>query len=320
MNERQEFLANRTGIGGSTAGKVLGLSAFGDAGSAYDEIVSVLDGDIAELKDAETQPLPPDLERGMVLEPVAVGKYVAVTDRMVRRQRQRRHPNHDWMIGNVDRQIIGDEKGPGILEIKCPRWRTFQDVKDHGMRPENLVQLQHYLAVYGYKWGSFGVFNADEMRLIHFDVERNDVFINEVLIPRLEQFWCKHVLERDRPEPEQFNEGIELPRIGGELTIIDSPAAQEAAELYVEAVAKKKEWAAVEVRAKKMISQLAGGLGGLEVPGLLKGRAITGRPVWSVNGKRHYQQALSQAGIVESEFKQPGKPYWKLTPVKGHAA
>jgi predicted phage-related endonuclease len=313
MTERQEFLANRTGIGGSTAGKILGVSRFGDAGSAYDEIIRTLDGHIFEDED---KPIPPDLERGQVLEPVAVGKYVAVTERMVRKQPQRRHPEHDWMIGNVDRQIIGSPKGPGILEIKCPRYRTFQDVKEHGLQPAYLVQLQHYLSVYGYDWGSFGIFHADSMSLIHFDVERNHEFINDVLIPRLEEFWFKHVMERNRPDPDALPD-VDMPRVGGELTIIDSEPAQEAAALYIEAVAKKKEWAKVETKAKRMISELAGGLGGLEIPGLLKGKAIQGRPVWADGAKQHWDAVLNQAGIVEADFKVPGKPYWKLTPVKG---
>jgi hypothetical protein len=53
----------------------------------------------------------------------------------------------------------------------------------------------------GADWGSFAVFNAEDWELLWFDVRRDDVFVDEMLVTA-EAFWHNHVLTRVRPEAE----------------------------------------------------------------------------------------------------------------------
>lgn len=314
---RQSFLKERTGIGGSSAAAILGVSKWKTVSEVYDTLVQVLDG---TYEPDET--LTPDQERGIVLEPIAVARYVKETNRQVRRQGQKRHPEYPFMIGNIDRQIIGEERGPGVLEVKCPRWKNYIDIRDFGLANQDdyNVQVQHYLAVYGYSWASFAAFHADTMSLTWFDVERSDKFIDDVLIPRLETFWNKHVLPRVPPsasinDEEAGHARLLLPTVGGRVDILETDRARQLAESYILHREMRLHHQKQEETAKREIAEIAGTAGAFEIPGQLRGVASEGRWRWQAGGQKRFAAALAAAGIDEKQYKQQGEPYWRLTPI-----
>lgn len=162
----------------------------------------------------------PAMRRGTVLEPVVADLYREVTGRKLRRVNAvLQHPEHDWMLGNVDREIVAarPDDGPGILEIKCPGLRVFAQCRREGIPDYYQLQMQHYLAVTGRKWGAFAVFSAERWDLLHFDVERDDELI-ELIVERDAAFW---ELVKSGTPPESAEE----------LTKVDIPPLQTDMEL-----------------------------------------------------------------------------------------
>ncbi len=162
----------------------------------------------------------PAMRRGTVLEPVVADLYREVTGRKLRRVNAvLQHPEHDWMLGNVDREIVAarPDDGPGVLEIKCPGLRVFAQCRREGIPDYYQLQMQHYLAVTGRKWGAFAVFSAERWDLLHFDVERDDELI-ELIVERDAAFW---ELVKSGTPPESAEE----------LTKVDIPPLQTDMEL-----------------------------------------------------------------------------------------
>jgi len=222
--EREEWLEHRrTGIGGSdTPVIVLGNDhPFTSPRELWEQKVGIRKDD---------KPTPPML-RGTALEPTVATLYAGETERKVQRVNAiLRHPDHDWMIGNIDRQIVGVKgRTPGILEIKCPGLRTFGKIKREGIPDYYQLQMQHYLAVTGRTWGAFAIFNAEMWELIHFDVDRDDELI-DLIIERDEAFWQ---LVQDGTPPEEkalTNPDIPPLQTGTELVQIESDGWARAVE------------------------------------------------------------------------------------------
>lgn len=195
----EQVEARKRGIGGSDAAAVLGCDPYRSA------------TDIYELKLGLKQPDPPTpaMKRGIVLEPIARRLYTELTKRGARRLKQQVHPDHSFMLCNVDGMIVGTGNDtPGVLELKCPGIWAFAKAKREGLPLHWIVQMQHNLAVTGYSWGSFALFNADLWELLHFDVQV-DLELVHALVVKEEQFWRQHV-EKRIPPPAVSNTTPEL--------------------------------------------------------------------------------------------------------------
>ena len=210
---RLEWLRMRqSGCGGSDAAPIVfGVDQYGKTiGDVYDEKTA-----LAIVDDEE--PSKPIL-RGRYLEPIAAAEFVRVTGRKIRRQPMRRHRDHPFMIANVDRQQVNDPRGPGVLEIKAPGWKVFSNIKENGMSDGHIVQLQQYLEVWGYSWGTFAVFDSMAWEMVYFDVERNQKW-GDLLVEKEGEFW-DYVQRRERP-PEPDYALPEMPEVKGEVVKID---------------------------------------------------------------------------------------------------
>ncbi len=119
-----------------------------------------------------------NIRRGNILEPVAASLYAKETGRKVRRRNNLIvDDEYDWMGCHLDREIVADERGPGILEIKAPSMRVFLDVKRKGAQEGYILQLQQMLGIRKLAWGAFAFFSAELADLFHFDVLRDDELI-----------------------------------------------------------------------------------------------------------------------------------------------
>jgi putative phage-type endonuclease len=258
-NSREEWLeARRSGIGGSDVAAICGLDPWRTVTDVYDEKLGV----------AGDKPPTAPMLRGTYLEPVAADLYAERTGRALRRQPLRRHADYPWMIGNVDRQILAGTAGiteTGILEVKCPGVRTFAKVKAHGMPENYILQLQHYLAVYGYSWGSFALFSAENWELVHFDIEA-DAAIRDRLIEIEHDFWHDHVLAEVRPEPAPVALP-KLPEVSGEVVTRDDPEWTDAIAMLAEAQDLKAGAEELHLAAKSRIQERAGSHGVYEGAG-----------------------------------------------------
>lgn len=255
---RQEWLQRRrSGIGGSDAAAIVGLSPFRNALDIYREKV----GEVADEKQTPAQ------QRGLLLEALVVELYSELTGKQVRRQAQRAHPDHPFIIANIDRQIFanGDPRGTGLLEVKCPSIKPFLRYQREGLPAHMVVQGQHYLGVTGYQWMAFAIFNADLWKLTHFEVERDETFITN-LFAREVEFWQNHVERREPPRVLQavLAPPTGMPDVVGAIPQREDPEWAAAVESYKQSVTLAETAEQVEVAAKARLKELMGEYGAVE--------------------------------------------------------
>jgi|TARA_Y100000310_G_scaffold257668_1_gene265779 putative phage-type endonuclease len=188
---REEWLEWRMkGIGGGDAPAVLGVDPFTSPFSLYCYKLG-----ITEPKE-ETE----RMEWGNILEPIVADQYAKKTARELKIEPFiLQHPEFPFALANLDRVILPiDDRGPGILEIKTTSsYKALNWKSDAPLAPQ--VQLHHYLAVTGFKWGSIAVLVGGQ-QLIWIDYDRNDLFI-EALLREEAKFWDR-IERKDPPEPD----------------------------------------------------------------------------------------------------------------------
>lgn len=192
---------HRPSIGGSDIGALLGVNRYRNAASVYDRVRTLLDGGTLPLSGDSN-----DTERGRELEAAAARKFEREKDRVcVHPGAVVTHETRPYMHANPDRLIVRVREtdpfydcGTGILEIKVPRLANFRATLDAGVDPSYYVQLQHYLAVTGMRWGSFAFLNAEDWLLHVVDVPRDEDTIEDIF-HACDRFW-NMVQNRERPD------------------------------------------------------------------------------------------------------------------------
>lgn len=125
-------------------------------------------------------------------------EYARKTGRQLEIRDMKIHPIYSFMIANIDREIVEDDRGPGILEIKTKN--SFVDWSGEDIPMYYRTQLQHYLEVFDYDWGSFAIFDLGTQNLEIIDVERDNDLIDK-LIKEETLFWGL-VTDKIPPEPD----------------------------------------------------------------------------------------------------------------------
>ncbi len=242
---RQSWLEQRrTGIGGSDVAAICGRDKFGGTpASLYDDKLGLV----------PDKPPTAVMEAGRILEPTVAALYSEATERKIRSQPMRRHKEHPHMIGNIDRQLLNDPRGPGVLEIKCPGLKVFSDTKAYGLSHAYILQMQHYLEVFGYSWGSFAVFGRERWQLLHFDVER-DTDIGAFLIEEERKFW-RAVVNQERPS-DDVPDLPDLPEVAGEVVVRTDAEWLDAIARMAEAKGLAKTAGELETAAKDRVKTL----------------------------------------------------------------
>jgi putative phage-type endonuclease len=271
--DRDEWLAARTkGIGGSDAAAIAGLSPWRTPIQVWMEKTGQIVS--PDLTDNEA------VYWGTVLEDLVAKEFAKRTGFWVQRRNAILvHPEHEFMIGNIDR-LVRPERGVGewgVLEVKT----TSEYAKDQWSEDEvpahYLIQLQHYLAVTGYIYGYFAVLIGGN-KYRHFRVERDDELIAH-LIEIETKFWNENVLKHIPPAWDGSSASTDLLN---SLYPISRPTEielpQEAEDLiaqYDEADRYEKEWAKRKDEARNKLC----GLLGENERGTVRGRLVTWKTV-----------------------------------------
>lgn len=87
---------------------------------------------------------------------------------------------------------LDGEEGPGVIEIKHTSMRSWQESPP----TQYEIQVQHQLAVTGWKWGRLVIECEGEIR--EHKIARNDQFIS-LLKSSVEKFWADHVVTLSPP-------------------------------------------------------------------------------------------------------------------------
>jgi putative phage-type endonuclease len=190
---RAEWLAvRRMGLGGSDAAAVCGLDRWRSPFAVWLDKTGMLD-DADEATEA--------MSWGHLLEPV-------IADEVARREQVDvtrvgvvlGHPDHHFMLANVDRLVVDPRLGPdaGVFEIKTTSPFNALDWRDEIPVPV-MCQVQHYLGVTGLRWALVAALIGGQ-RLITHVVQADDGLIDSIV--EIESAFWQAVTDREPPAPD----------------------------------------------------------------------------------------------------------------------
>src|SRR5690625_2743807 len=236
---RDEWLRERQkGIGGSDASAILGFNPWKSPFELYIEKTS----DQVQEIDNEA------IHWGNVLEDVVAQEFTRRTGKKVRRRNQIfKHKEHDWMIANIDRDVVGER---ALLECKTTNAFNSDSWEGDEIPPAYMCQLQHYMAVLDYKKAYIAVLIGGQ-KFVWKEIERDDEFI-ELMIEHERIFWENHVLKDVPPEIDGSPSASDLlkkmyPEDNGETIMLKS----DEAETLIEAIESIK----TEVKEKQSLQK-----------------------------------------------------------------
>lgn len=189
MNREQWLRERMSGIGGSDAAAVLGLSKWRTPLSVYME------------KRGELAPQPENepMRWGTRLEPIVRQEYAERTGEVVRLPpTMLRHPRHAWMLANVD----GVTDSQRLVEIKTARTAEGWGEPGTDEVPQAyVVQIQHYLAVTALPVADVAVLiGGSDFRLYEVPA---DAELQDLIIEQEAAFW-RAVQEGTPPDPVTY--------------------------------------------------------------------------------------------------------------------
>lgn len=198
-----------TGLGGSELGAVLGLSTYQTPASVW----RLKTGRAEKFKGNSYTYL------GHLLEPNVAQEFSRVTGMPVKVCSQHfRHKELPFLVGNVDRIIIGeDKKRKAILECKTAQvfsaskfsrdaaWYIDGEFKPskvyvtsiHDVPPSYYIQCQHYMLITGLHECYLAVLIVNgDFRIYCIKYSEQDA---EIMMTAAADFWCHNVLDDVEP-------------------------------------------------------------------------------------------------------------------------
>ena len=232
---RTEWLeARRQGIGGSDAPIILGLTN-----------KTPLQLWAEKLGLAEEMVETPAMWWGKRLEPIVAEHFGLLTECTLEALGEFtlvRHPSvAPFQFATLDRVITGDERGPGVLEVKTAGSFRSGEWEDD-CPPAYFAQVQHQISATGFAWGAICVLlGGQDFRWM--PIERNEEYI-AYLIRKEEAFW------------QCVQDQIEPPAEAADNKLINQihPAPKEAGSL-VQLGADALEWDGRRAHAIEIIKE-----------------------------------------------------------------
>lgn len=186
-NEQKE--ARKTGIGGSDAAKICGLSKYGTALDVYLNKKNLASDNKEQSRHAKW---------GDILEPVILAQYQEQTGNLVTKVPELlRHADYPWMIGNIDGFV---EDLNIIVEAKTCDSRRYSEWGDEGsdeIPKDYLVQCAHYAIIKNARRVDLAVLiGGNDFRIYHY---YRDKETEDYLIEIEADFWNNYYLKNIPP-------------------------------------------------------------------------------------------------------------------------
>lgn len=216
-----QLLERRKGVGGSEAASVFGLGYV----SAL-ELYFRKRGDIDDSVEQNE-----NMFWGTRLEEPIADVWAERKGVKIRRQPVMEwSKDYPWMFVSVDRHIMGDARGPGVLEVKAfNEWRGA-DLKEDDIETVPVgvrIQVLHGLAVKGWSWGQIAILVGGN-RLLTWEMEREQSAIDTLV--EAERTFMENVRKGVPPEPDARSGeilGAVYEKAGGEaITVADERVLQ----------------------------------------------------------------------------------------------
>ena len=250
-----EWLAlRRTGIGGSDAGAIMGVSPYKGAFSVWAD----KQGKLPPLEDNEA------MRQGRDLEDYVARRFAEASGLRVRHEYSMlRSVDHPCMLADIDRRTIGERAG---LECKTSRDVTMARYRNGEYPMEYYCQCLHYLAVTGWDCWYLAVlvYGTD---LLIYKICRDEVMDDiEALISAEEAFWQNHMVLDQPPAPDALDStaaalGSVYPHEDGTTVCADQDSDQALTDL----AALKAQKRALDRQITERENQIKAAMGEAEV-------------------------------------------------------
>ena len=195
--QRDEWLELRKrGIGGSDSAAIVGLDRYRSPFDVYADKLGLR----PEIPDNEA------MRQGRDLEQYVAERFMEATGKKVRRRNAvLQHPEHHWMLANIDRWVVGENAG---FEAKTTSVLNRTKFAQGEYPPNYYVQCMHYMAVTGADRWYLAVLVLNKAFYV-FTIERDEAEI-QALIDAEKDFWENHVLKQIPPAPDGTESTSEL--------------------------------------------------------------------------------------------------------------
>ncbi len=288
-------------LGSTAAGIVAGESPYTTPAELYDQMVAAAEDRInpKEMND--------DMRRGLLTEPLHrqlledhLGKVIHDHDQDCFIL----NPAMPWAHALPDGWLLHPDMPETIpVQLKCPRPRSWHEIKLKGLHGYWLLGTQHSLAVTEAPYEQFSVLNPETFRILTFPVYPDAQIIERLM--QIEKEFYAAFLERRRPA-EAETPRIELPAIMGTLKYLDTTEAMEARDFYKTATQLMEDAEALVDEAKARIARMMGEAEVVEFPGLrVYWRDMPGR-------KTTDKEAMQRDGIDPKKYEKQGAPYKQM--------
>lgn len=185
MSHDQWLEMRKQGIGGSDVAAIAGLNKWKSPVAVYLEKLDAIEGQ--EENEA--------MYWGNVLEDVVAREFTERTGLKIRRRNAiLKHPDHPFMLANVDRLIVGQKVG---LECKTANEYLKKEWEEEEIPAQYILQCQHYMAVTGFEAWWIAVLVGGN-KFIYKKIDRDEELIN-YLVGIEKNFWENHVLKQIPP-------------------------------------------------------------------------------------------------------------------------
>lgn len=176
----------RLGIGGSDASTIVGLNPYSSLFKLYADKKGLLQ----PIEDTEI------MRQGRDFEEYVAKRFCEETGKKVRRRNfMFQHDEYDFMLADIDRDIVGENAG---LECKTTSLFNKHDFENGEIPLYYYVQMTHYMAVMGYDKMYLAVLVLSKA-FYWFEIERNEEEIS-ALIAAENDFWNNNILTGTPPE------------------------------------------------------------------------------------------------------------------------
>lgn len=183
---REEWLEQRRkGIGGSDAGAIIGLNPWSSPYMVWADKL----GKLPPKEDNEA------MRVGRDLEDYVASRFCEATGKKVQKRNQIfQHPQHEWMLANIDRQVRGENAG---LECKTASALNLKSYKGQEFPDQYYAQCVHYMGVMGYDRMYLAVLiMGREFKIYTLERDEEEV---QSLIAAEEEFWNDYVMTEQAP-------------------------------------------------------------------------------------------------------------------------
>lgn len=192
----QQLEDRQKGIGGSDLAAVLGVCPWRQPIDVFYEKRPDLAGE-AGYAGRDLSGVEAIFWGNMLEEPIARG-YCLATGRRVRRSNvTARHPTAPWLVGNIDRRVVGERRGLEIKNVSArmaDRWGPSGSAE---VAQYYITQVMQYLLVMDFSlWDVAALVGGNELRV--YTVERDPEW-DDLILDSTADFWRR--VEAGDPPP-----------------------------------------------------------------------------------------------------------------------